>query len=109
MQVFMYITIALLTGPAIVAVAFADAISSGLPNPLEASSSSLRNHSPYGSEFFILNTNFQHQFQFVDLNTKDRELTFDLDTNKQVELFLFHVSESIITTRAGCAPNMLTA
>ena len=81
MQVFLYIVIALLTGPAIVAVAFANAISSGLQIPLEASSSSLRNHSPYGSDFFILNTNFQHQFQFVDLNTKERELPFDFDTN----------------------------
>jgi hypothetical protein len=80
MHLFMYIVIALLTWPTIVAVVLVNAISSGLQTPLEASSSSLRNDSPYGSDFFILNTNFQHQFQFVDLNTKDKELMFDFDT-----------------------------
>jgi hypothetical protein len=81
MHVFIYMVIALLTWPVIVAVAAENAIPSGLQTPFEASSSSLRNDSPYGSDFIIMNTNFQHQFQFVDLNTKDRELLFDFDTN----------------------------
>jgi hypothetical protein len=73
MHIFVHIVLAILTAPSIVAINHANATSSGLQTLIE--------DSPYGSDFFILNTNFEHQFQFVDLNTKDRELLFDFDTN----------------------------